>query len=62
MSVGVASFPADGSGTAEVLAAADARTFEAKHLGKNRVVGPKREPGLPSHSGSIPRGAEAPLG
>jgi diguanylate cyclase (GGDEF)-like protein len=61
MSVGVASFPADGSGTAEVLAAADARAFEAKSLGKNRVVGPKREPGLPSHSGSIPRSTEAPL-
>ena len=42
MSVGVASCPADGSGTAEVLAAADARAFEAKRLGKNRVVGPER--------------------
>ncbi len=40
MSVGVASFPADGSEIAQVLAAADARTFQAKHLGKNRVVGP----------------------
>jgi two-component system cell cycle response regulator len=40
MSVGVASFPADGSDAAEVLAAADARAFEAKRLGKNRVVGP----------------------
>ena len=40
MSVGVASYPADGSTIAEVLAAADARAFQAKHLGKNRVVGP----------------------
>ena len=46
MSVGVASFPADGDGSAEVLAAADARAFEAKDLGKNRVVGPEREPKL----------------
>ena len=46
MSVGVASFPADGDGTAEVLAAADARAFEAKDLGKNRVVGPERGPRL----------------
>ena len=46
MSVGVASFPADGGGTAEVLAAADARAFEAKALGKNRVVGPERGPTL----------------
>ena len=61
MSVGVASFPADGSGTAEVLAAADARAFEAKRLGKNRVVGPKREPGLLSHPASIPRSTEVPL-
>jgi len=60
MSVGVASFPADGSGTAEVLAAADARTFEAKHLGKNRVVGPKRLPGLAVVAPSFSRSAEAP--
>ncbi len=40
MSVGVASFPEDGSTSPEVLAAADARAFQAKHLGKNRVVGP----------------------
>jgi diguanylate cyclase (GGDEF)-like protein len=48
MSVGVASFPADGGEMAAVLAAADARAFEAKHLGRNRVVGPApaRVPGL----------------
>ena len=52
MSVGVASFPADGNGTAEVLAAADARAYEAKGLGKNRVVGPEREPTLSAVAGS----------
>ncbi len=40
MSVGVASWPADGQDFERVLAEADARTFEAKRLGKNRVVGP----------------------
>jgi two-component system cell cycle response regulator len=40
MSVGVASWPADGERFEEVLARADARTFEAKRLGKNCVVGP----------------------
>jgi diguanylate cyclase (GGDEF)-like protein len=40
MSVGVASWPEDGVGFEEVLAKADARTFEAKRLGKNCVVGP----------------------
>ncbi|RPH67085.1 MAG: GGDEF domain-containing protein [Myxococcaceae bacterium] len=52
MSVGVASFPVDGSSTAEVLAAADARAFEAKHLGKNRVVGPQRVVGPPALAAS----------
>ena len=59
MSVGVASFPADGIEIAEVLAAADSRAFEAKRLGKNRVVGPKRMPELASVEGSMPRSAEA---
>ncbi len=40
MSVGVASWPQDGELFEEVLAKADARTFEAKRLGKNCVVGP----------------------
>jgi diguanylate cyclase (GGDEF)-like protein len=57
MSVGVASFPADGAGTAEVLAAADGRTFEAKNLGRNRVVGPRRAPALPA---LVLQGTEAP--
>jgi two-component system, cell cycle response regulator len=51
MSVGVASWPADGEDFAEVLAKADARTFEAKRLGKDRVVGPglARVPELTRH-------------
>src|SRR4029079_6000996 len=48
MSVGVASFPAAGAGTAEGLAAADGRTFEAKNLGRNRVVGRRRAPAVPA--------------
>lgn len=40
MSVGVASWPADGEDFEGVLARADERTFEAKRLGKNCVVGP----------------------
>jgi two-component system cell cycle response regulator len=40
MSVGVASWPADGEAFETVLAKADARAFEAKRLGKNCVVGP----------------------
>src|SRR5262249_18260526 len=59
MSVGVASFPADGTGTAEVLAAADGRAFEAKRQGKNRVVGPRRLAGLSAVPTLIARGIEA---
>jgi diguanylate cyclase (GGDEF)-like protein len=40
MSVGVASWPEDGLAFEDVLAKADERTFEAKRLGKNCVVGP----------------------
>ncbi len=40
MSIGVASWPEDGAGFEAVLAKADGRTFEAKRLGKNCVVGP----------------------
>ena len=58
MSVGVASFPADGSEPAEVLAAADVRAFEAKRLGKNRVVGPGPGPATSAVTGSIPRSTE----
>jgi two-component system, cell cycle response regulator len=51
MSVGVASWPADGEAFEDVLARADARTFEAKRLGKNRVVGPgpARVPDISAH-------------
>jgi len=41
ISIGVAVFPEDGTGIESLLAAADQRLYEAKHLGCNRVVGPK---------------------
>jgi diguanylate cyclase (GGDEF)-like protein len=51
MSVGVAAWPADGETFEDVLSVADGRAFEAKRLGKNRVVGPApaRVPGLSAH-------------
>jgi diguanylate cyclase (GGDEF)-like protein len=51
MSVGVAAWPADGETFEDVLGVADGRAFEAKRLGKNRVVGPApaRVPGLSAH-------------
>lgn len=41
VSIGVASWPADGKTVADVLAQADARLYEAKKRGRNRVVGPE---------------------
>jgi diguanylate cyclase (GGDEF)-like protein len=41
VSVGVATFPDDGQDVGEALARADARLYEAKRLGRNRVVGPR---------------------
>ena len=41
LSIGVAVFPEDGAGVEPLLAAADKRLYEAKHLGCDRVVGPK---------------------
>ncbi len=41
VSVGVATFPDDGRDPGEALARADARLYEAKRLGRNRVVGPR---------------------
>jgi diguanylate cyclase (GGDEF)-like protein len=38
MSAGVAAFPQDGADARSVLAAADARLYEAKHAGRGRVV------------------------
>jgi len=51
MSFGVASWPSDGASFEDVLGVADARTFEAKRLGKNCVVGPgpARVPELSAH-------------
>ena len=40
ISIGVAVFPEDGTDVEALLAAADKRLYEAKHLGCNRVVGP----------------------
>ncbi|WP_326838115.1 GGDEF domain-containing protein [Amycolatopsis rhabdoformis] len=38
-SIGVASFPADGTSVDEVMASADAAVYAAKHGGRNRVIG-----------------------
>lgn len=38
ISAGLASYPEDGDGAAELFATADERMFEAKHAGRNRVV------------------------
>ena len=45
VSIGVASWPADGERTDEVFAAADRRLYQAKRAGRNRVVAgsPTRE-------------------
>jgi diguanylate cyclase (GGDEF)-like protein len=40
VSIGVAGWPADGIDTREVIARADARLYQAKALGRNRLVGP----------------------
>jgi two-component system, cell cycle response regulator len=44
VSIGVASWPSDGDTFREVIALADARMYEAKRLGRNRVVGPASAP------------------
>ncbi len=41
VSIGVAAYPADGNSTTELLSAADRSLYEAKELGRNRVVGTK---------------------
>jgi diguanylate cyclase (GGDEF)-like protein len=40
VSIGVASWPADGRLAADLLQLADQRLFEAKNAGRNRVIGP----------------------
>jgi diguanylate cyclase (GGDEF)-like protein len=40
ISVGVASWPADGAATTDLIAAADRRMYEAKRRGRNQTVGP----------------------
>ena len=39
ISIGVATFPDDGANLAALFAVADARLYEAKDAGRNRVVG-----------------------
>jgi diguanylate cyclase (GGDEF)-like protein len=39
VSAGLAELPADGTGWDKVFAVADARLYEAKNAGRNRVVG-----------------------
>jgi diguanylate cyclase (GGDEF)-like protein len=41
VSGGVGSWPTDGETFEQVLARVDERLYEAKRLGRNRVVGPK---------------------
>ncbi|SEP52204.1 sensor domain-containing diguanylate cyclase [Amycolatopsis saalfeldensis] len=45
-SIGVASFPMDGSSIEEVMASADAAVYVAKDSGRNRVVGSVTKPAL----------------
>jgi two-component system cell cycle response regulator len=40
VSIGIASWPADGATPAEVIACADRRLYEAKQQGRDRVIGP----------------------
>jgi two-component system cell cycle response regulator len=54
VSIGVASWPADGVSASEVSGGADARLFEAKREGRDRVVGP-RDGGDEAHE--LPAGA-----
>ncbi|MEU4669361.1 diguanylate cyclase [Amycolatopsis sp. NPDC023774] len=43
-SIGVASFPMDGTSVDEVMASADAAVYAAKHGGRNRVIGAVSSP------------------
>jgi PleD family two-component response regulator len=43
VSLGVASWPADGDSAGEVAVVADRRLYRAKRTGRNRVVGPGTE-------------------
>ena len=47
VSIGVASWPADGRVTTDLLQLADQRLFEAKTSGRNRVIGPEPRPPRP---------------
>ncbi len=43
-SIGVVTFPEDGTNATELIASADAAMYEAKRLGKNKMVSYRREP------------------
>jgi diguanylate cyclase (GGDEF)-like protein len=45
VSIGVASWPADGVTASDVTTKADARLYQAKHEGRDRVVGPREVDG-----------------
>ncbi len=47
VSIGVAEFPTDGNDLETLIYCADQRLYEAKHAGRNRVVGPR---------GAVPQG------
>jgi diguanylate cyclase (GGDEF)-like protein len=55
-SVGVATWPADATTRDDLIDRADSRLFEAKRLGRDRVVGP------PGATGQVPAVARAALG
>jgi diguanylate cyclase (GGDEF)-like protein len=54
VSIGVASWPADGVVASEVAAKADARLYQAKRGGRNRVIGPR---GGGEEAAELPAGA-----
>ncbi len=58
LSVGVATFPADGSDRTELLAAADRALYAAKRIGRNRVVAYSSDLGPPSELPATESGAE----
>lgn len=50
VSIGVAAFGVDGSTVSQLLDVADARLYEAKDAGRNRVIGPPSASALPHQS------------
>jgi len=54
ISIGIATSPSDATSLSELFASADARLYEAKSAGRNRVVG-RPEAHASAHSGRNPR-------